>query len=752
MQARKTRKPLIEDERITALNHISVALLSEHNEQQLLHLIAQTAVDLIGARFAAFSLRPTNEQGELLVPSEGNMFHLAEVIGVTEEQKEQFRRMPLGGEGLLAPIFRYGVPVRVADALKLMPQEKATDGIPMHEELKATAQNSAYAYAHGNLPAEELQSLGVPEGHPVIRSFLGAPLLDRTKQVRGGLLLGHPEPDRFHADDEALLVGLASQAAVAIDNVRLYQAMHTRVQELDAIFHSITDGVTLVDPQCHIVRENNQAQRLRIQLEQSPQGKLALEALLHVPAQHALAGHEQRDVPVSLLNENQELLDYLVTASVLHQQPFPDDSENQAQSISGAVIIWHDVTETRRILRERHMYAETEARRSLLQRILDELPTSVYLVHGRDARLAISNQAAKTVWGANWSPEQPMMSFLQENHIQIFRTDGRILPQEQLATLRAVQRGDSIYQHQEIIRHADGSSLPVLVNAITLDTRKAPLNLPIASQDQHEPVALIVYQDVSALKEAEYLKDDFIGIAAHELRTPLAALQGFIELFQIQLTDQQNIALTAGQQESLQDIDQAMQRLVELTNDLLDVTRLQAGRLELRLEVTDLVALVKRVIRRYQMIADNHEFVLVAHAPFLIVSIDVMRIEQVLTNLLSNAVKYSPYGGEIHITLEEVSTTQQALLSMKDPGIGIPVLQQGRIFSRFTRADNAQANGIYGTGLGLYLSREFVERHGGSIWFQSRENQGSTFFITLPLIAHPIDNKGDDMDETQITS
>ncbi|GCE11615.1 ATP-binding protein [Tengunoibacter tsumagoiensis] len=752
MQPRKKRKSLLKDERIAALNHIGAALLSEHNEQQLLHMIAQTAVDLIGARFAAFSLRPINEQGELLVPSEGNMFHLAEVIGVTDEQRELFSRMPLGGEGLLAPIFRYGVPVRVADVSSLIVQRATAESSLEFEQLKGSAQSSAFAYAHGKISSEDLQSLGVPPGHPGIRSFLGAPLLDHAKQVRGGLLLGHPDPNRFQAEDEALLVGLASHAAVALDNVRLYQAMHARVQELDAIFHSITDGVTLVDPHCRIVRENTQAQRLRHQLEASPQGTSSLDVLLYGPARQALLGQAQQDRLVSLVNENHEPLEYRVTSSTLYQQLSPGDPTSKKQSIMGAVIIWHDETETRRMLRERHVYAETEARRSLLQHILDELPTSVYLVHGYDARLVLSNHAAKTLWGASWSQGQSMESFLQENRIQIFRTDGRLLPQEQLATLQAVRQSKSIYQHQEIIRHADGSSLPVLVNAIALDARKTPLNLPAASHGERDPVALVVHQDVSALKEAEYLKDDFIGIAAHELRTPLAALQGFIELFQLQLTEQQNVILTAGQQESLQNVDQATRRLVDLTNDLLDVTRLQAGRLELRQEAMDLVSLVKRVVRRYQMIEGRHELVLLNQAPFLIVFMDVMRIEQVLTNLISNAIKYSPDGGQICISLEEVSTTKQALLSIQDQGIGIPVSQQGRIFSRFTRADNAQANGIYGTGLGLYLSREFIERHGGSIWFQSSENKGTTFFVALPLIAHAFDEEADDSNEAQIIS
>ncbi len=113
--------------------------------------------------------------------------------------------------------------------------------------------------------------------------------------------------------------------------------------------------------------------------------------------------------------------------------------------------------------------------------------------------------------------------------------------------------------------------------------------------------------------------------------------------------------------------------------------------------------------------------------------IDVKRTEQVLTNLLGNAVKYSPQGGPITLTITQDTATRAVQISVQDRGIGIPGHQQAQIFGRFTRADNALAWGISGTGLGLYLCRELVERQGGRLWFESEEGVGSTFFVTLPL-------------------
>jgi signal transduction histidine kinase len=119
----------------------------------------------------------------------------------------------------------------------------------------------------------------------------------------------------------------------------------------------------------------------------------------------------------------------------------------------------------------------------------------------------------------------------------------------------------------------------------------------------------------------------------------------------------------------------------------------------------------------------------------LVADIDSRRIEQVFTNLIDNAMKYSPQGGPVIITIWEETTTHAVCISVQDTGIGIPKHQQVQIFGRFMRADNALAWGISGTGLGLYLCRELVERHGGHLWFESEEGAGSTFFVTLPLVS-----------------
>jgi PAS domain S-box-containing protein len=194
--------------------------------------------------------------------------------------------------------------------------------------------------------------------------------------------------------------------------------------------------------------------------------------------------------------------------------------------VTAILEINRDISERRRLEQAAQAeHAETVAQLAFLQQIMDALPESIYLVYGADARLMLANRAATSVWGAAWRIDQPMQKFLATNGIKIFDAQGRPLALADFATLRAVQEGETVLHHQETIRRPDGSILPVLVNAVVLDLSQGwsisrQETEPTAQHTHTETVALVVHQDVSALREAEYLKDEFIGVAAHELRNP----------------------------------------------------------------------------------------------------------------------------------------------------------------------------------------------------------------------------------------
>jgi PAS domain S-box-containing protein len=427
------------------------------------------------------------------------------------------------------------------------------------------------------------------------------------------------------------------------------------------------------------------------------------------------------------------------TVIVESRQVLVRDEKGQPTAI---LEINRDVTERRRMEQANQVaHATTIARLQFFQQILDALPIGVCLTYGPDARLLLANQSAGGVWRAGWQADQPMLTFLAANHIEITDDKGQPLLPEHFATLRALRRGETVLYQQEIIHYADGGSLPVLVNAIPLTTRVAPAltEHPLSADTS---LALTIYQNVTTLKEAEYLKDEFIGIAAHELRTPLAVLQGYADTLLVQTARGHGSALAQWQQEALEEIKQATIRMTTLTEDLLDVTRLQAGRLRLQRVLTNIVPLVQRVVTHVQRRTTRHQLVVHATQQVLLADIDPQRIEQVVTNLLDNAVKYSPQGGTVTLMLREDSATQAVWVSVQDQEIGIPSHQQAQIFGRFVRAANAQAWGIHGTGLGLHLSRELVEQHGGQLWFKSEEGTGTTFFLTLPLVPGQVNDSG----------
>lgn len=714
-----------------------IGLMLELNETRLLHFIAQTACKLTGAAFAALSLRPLNKEDQPLVPSEGKRFHLAAAVGVTPEQEAFFHHMPLGGEGLLAPLFHQGVPVLIADVLAF----HSLSGRSAPSDLRHAAREAAEAYALGEKPTESLRSLGIPPGHPLVRSFLGVPVLDSQGEVRGGLLLGHNEPGRFTPEDEGVLAGLAAQAAVVLENAEINRAVQRRSQVVERIFAATGDGILLVNEQGSILYENAAAQQMRELLEGTSGEKRAIEALLYEPVQKALQ-EEVKDVLVQLVDKHGEARECSVSCSLLPLPLVPTgplsldlEMARSANGRLGILLIWHDVTGRRLEHVERAARTEMEDRLATLQLILDELPSGVFLIYGYDARLVLANRAALAVLGAYWPPGQPMEEFLNHNGIGIFDINGHPVAFEQLAGIRAVRHGETVSQFQSITLQPNGTALSTLVSAVALDARR--LKLPLlhtGGTPAEEPayIGLVTYQDVTSFKEAERLKDEFIGIAAHELRNPLTVLSGYVQMLLLQTKRGKGPKLLPTQEEALQSIDRSTTELVELTEDLLDVTRLQGKGWQLHPEPTDLVALVQRTVKHLQKTTGKHTLSIVNTLPSLVVYADPGRIEQVFSNLIGNAIKYSPNGGPIEITIWEAMDAQEARLSVRDCGIGIPEKDKARIFEHFARAGNADTYRISGTGFGLYLCRELVARHNGRIWFESKEGQGSTFFIALP--------------------
>jgi signal transduction histidine kinase len=225
------------------------------------------------------------------------------------------------------------------------------------------------------------------------------------------------------------------------------------------------------------------------------------------------------------------------------------------------------------------------------------------------------------------------------------------------------------------------------------------------------------------LRESERMKSELVSIVSHELRTPLASVLGFTSLLLTRDFDEET------RHRYLGIIDAQARRLGALIDDFLDARRLEQGKLELHRERVELAPLLREQADLFYGQSERHRLTLRVPPGPLAVRGDRDRLAQVIGNLLSNAIKYSPDGGVVELVGEDDDGVVR--VAVRDQGVGIPDEQQSQIFTRFFRGD-AAASGISGTGLGLAVSREIVEAHGGRIGFTSAERKGSTFWLELP--------------------
>ncbi len=235
--------------------------------------------------------------------------------------------------------------------------------------------------------------------------------------------------------------------------------------------------------------------------------------------------------------------------------------------------------------------------------------------------------------------------------------------------------------------------------------------------------------------EALRARDEFLSAAAHDLKTPLTGIKGGAQLLQRQALSESGLSqeqLLAG----LSALDAAATRVARQVDQLLDITRLEAGQpLNLLLRTTDLVTVARRAVAEQQQSAPPHDIQVLAEEPSLVGNWDRARVERIVDNLIGNAIKYSPAGGEIVLRLSrEVDGARLwAVLVVGDRGIGIPEADLNQIFRRFRRGSNVPES-ISGSGIGLASVRQIAAEHGGAVLVESREGQGSTFTLRLPMI------------------
>jgi signal transduction histidine kinase len=383
-------------------------------------------------------------------------------------------------------------------------------------------------------------------------------------------------------------------------------------------------------------------------------------------------------------------------------------------------------------------------RTELLESIFEQIAEAV-VVRDPDGKLIVYNREALTMARNQTAVERGRAQGERvDPDWDVIDADGKSLPKVELPILRALVSKKTMLTDQLRVRREDGTLTPLLIRATPLRDDVGDIIGTVAA-----------FQDISVVKEEERLKDEMTSVASHELRQPITVIQAHAQRLKRQLrqlTEQEHVLINPASLRKLADsMESQTTRLNRLVSDLLDMSRLQSGHLQLNPETMSLTRLLERLVELQRETSADHQFIIEDKVPpehgELVGSWDEGRIEQILTNLLHNAVKYSPAGGEIRVTVDVIPRgtrvgsqarsrkrlgSDSVHVAITDEGIGIPPGGMVHLFQRFYRAPNSAD--IQGTGLGLYICQQLAAAHRGYLWAESRGlGRGSTFHLALPL-------------------
>ncbi len=397
----------------------------------------------------------------------------------------------------------------------------------------------------------------------------------------------------------------------------------------------------------------------------------------------------------------QQLLGVIFIFSAQSTRFSPDDRQILASFADYAAVAVNNA----------RLYESAETERRRLDALLDASADGMMVLRP-SLRIERFNRAlvALTGWRA--------VDAIDRHHDEVItwaRRSSRMTLEDAVAQGWPMEEGLTLYVEGDL-RRRNGSPISLAITYAPLMSRSGQLLNIIGT-----------VRDITRFRESDALKDTFISVVSHELKTPVAIIKGYAETLQNPRA-RTNPALV---EDMLSDIIQESDRLARLVDDLLDASRLQAGGLPFRdVDDVNLRFIAQRVAGRYASQSPKHELTVAFPEAFPTIKGDVLRLEQVLDNLVSNAIKYSPHGGQVEISGRY--DPAEVVISVSDEGVGIPLDEQGRIFDRFYRVEGPDTRAVSGTGLGLYLTRAIVEAHGGRSWVTSAPGQGSTFYVALP--------------------
>ncbi|MBP5971891.1 AAA family ATPase [Brasilonema sp. CT11] len=555
------------------------------------------------------------------------------------------------------------------------------------------------------------------------KSILCAPLLNQGKLVGILYLENNLTTEAFTPDRLEVLKLLSSQAAISIENAKLYAEVRESERRLTQFLEAIPIGIGVLNAQGRPCYANHMAVEL---LGKGVVPSATAEQLGEVYQLYTAQTSEQypsEQLPiVRALRGNQAIADDIE----IHQKDriIPVESRgtpifDEKGNIAYAITTFQDITE-----RKQAQQILTDYNRTLEKQVAQ-----------RTAALQESEERFRHAFH-----DAPIgMALLGLNHrwLQINPMLGEMLgcSESELVSVNVFEliHPEDVNQLQDCIKQVLSNEnrnaqveLRYLCNGGRVAWGLTSLSLV---RDSHNGSLYYVtqIQDISEQRAIEQMKNEFISVVSHELRTPLTAIRGFLGLLNTGMYDNKPEKAKRMLHQALTNSD----RLVRLVNDILDLERLSSGRVQLTKEVSQAEDLMQRAVEGVQSIALGAAITLSITPTNACVWASPDSIIQTLTNLLSNAIKFSPPNSVV--TLSAQPQFDSVLFEVKDKGRGIPADKLETIFERFEQVDVSDSRAKGGTGLGLAICQSIVQQHQGSIWAQSKLGEGSTFYFTLPI-------------------
>lgn len=491
---------------------------------------------------------------------------------------------------------------------------------------------------------------------------------------------------------------------------QIEQELKKSKEQLEIFFQNVADGITVQDPTGRLIYANHAAARA---MGFKTTEQLLTTSITKIISNYELTDEKGKPLPLDELpgrkamqgmSDPEKLVGFRIKKtgehhwSIVRSKPVFDDSKK----LQYIVNVFTNITERKKA--ENDLKISSDRFRTMFE----QSPLSIQ-IFSADGKTVQVNRAWEQLWGMKLK-QLPKYSILEDKE------------HEKDGTMEYIKRAFA----GETVHIPRFKYMPQKGSYKNRELWTDFFMYPVRDKENNIREIVLVHQDITSHVELDKKREEFISIASHELKTPLTSVKAFTQLLQKQFSQEEKATMF------LNKLDNQVDKLTNLVTDLLDISKIQTGKLQFNMEKININDVVTEVVEDIQPTVPVHRIVMKLSPPVMITG-DKFRLGQVLTNFLTNAIKYSPDADRVEVGIKK--NKKNVVVWVRDFGFGIPEGEKEKIFERFYRTETQRAFNYPGLGLGLYISAEIIYRHKGKIWVESpiEEGKGSVFYFSLPL-------------------